>query len=53
MKEQRRKPPVSFQEKIEWLKHDSRFQIKMAEIEMNSRKIDKAILKTEEEIANE
>lgn len=52
MKEQRRKPPVSFQEKIEWLKHDSRFQIKMAEIEMESRKVERKLLKVQEGIKN-
>lgn len=52
MNKQSRKPPVSFQEKIEWLKHESRFQVKMAELEMQSRKVDRMLNKTREVVKN-
>ncbi|USK45814.1 hypothetical protein [Cytobacillus oceanisediminis] len=39
----KRKPAISFQEKMSWIRHESQFQRKIIEIELRAKKLDEML----------
>jgi len=48
----KRKPVISFQERISWVKHEAKFQMEIAKIEKRAKKLDELLQKNKEEIKN-
>jgi hypothetical protein len=48
----KRKPPISFQQKMAWIRDEAQFQMKMIEIENKSKKLDEMLMKNKEVLKN-